>query len=109
MSSANVDSGHMRKNTMQQDSRRIGLKLSSSARNISVALENRRQSEPIGGERVYERSKSTSAIVGTDDGKKTKTDKVRRSLFSSPFSSPNKNVPSSSGQTGMRSHKVRIE
>ena len=74
-------------------------------------LEVRRISEPGGNSRAaYARSQSTSALsstlIATDDGRKGKnrngkeTDKVRRSLFSSPtFGSPNKNVPSTSGMT----------
>ena len=88
--SSNMDASHTRKAHPDQ-ARRFGLKFQSSSRNIAVTLENRHQSEPLGSGRIYERSKSTSAILaGTDDGGK-KTDKVRRSLFSSPFSSPNKN------------------
>ena len=100
--SSNMDYGNMRKS----ETARFRPISNSNARQLEV----RRISEPGGNSRAaYARSQSTSALsstlIATDDGRKGKnrkngkeTDKVRRSLFSSPtFGSPNKNVPSTSG------------
>lgn len=99
-SSSNMDYGNMRRSETAR------FRPISNARQLEV----RRISEPGGNSRAaYSRSQSTSALsstlIATDDGRKGKnrkngkeTEKVRRSLFSSPtFGSPNKNFPSTSG------------